>query len=121
MTIENWDPQKYSPYILCKSKGENIYVPNAFTPDDDNVNDFFTVYANQQISSIKNMKIFDRWGNLIFAAENLTPNSDVGFWDGTFKGKKVNPGVFVYSFTALMLNGSEKQYSGDVTIIKSEM
>lgn len=118
ITVENWEPEKYVPYILSEISGESIYIPNTFSPNGDGENDVFTVYANEQISSIKSMKVFDRWGSLLYEAENLTPNFDAGFWDGTYKGEKLGPGVFVFSLLATLTNGSDKQFNGSVTIVK---
>ncbi len=118
ISIEHWNPTQYIPYILTKVKDISIYIPNAFSPNDDGENDIFTVFANEQISSIKHMEIFDRWGSLIYEANNLSPNEEAGFWDGTFRGRKLDPGVFVYSLTVLTYDGLERQYNGSVTIIK---
>jgi gliding motility-associated-like protein len=66
-----------------------LYVPNAFTPNGDGVNDEFNVEVRNYLTF--HILIFDRWGELVF--ESYDPM--VG-WDGTFRGKECNPGVFVY-------------------------
>jgi gliding motility-associated-like protein len=73
-------------------KEPDIYVPNAFSPNGDGRNDVFYVYAVG--FSLNYLKIFDRWGNIVFS----TPSPAKG-WDGNFNGKPVDPGVFVWIAT----------------------
>lgn len=70
-----------------------MYIPNAFTPDGDGLNDYFRVVADHAVNF--EMKIFNRWGNLIFQSNN----PEIG-WDGTFNGTKAPLGVYVYTVTA---------------------
>ncbi|NNF36495.1 MAG: T9SS type B sorting domain-containing protein, partial [Saprospiraceae bacterium] len=97
-----------------------IYVPNIFTPNDDGENDFFTVYSSDigNIREIKKLLIFDRWGELVARIENFQPNLPELGWDGTFLGKPVNPGVFVYLVEAELIDGTTKKLTGDVTVLR---
>jgi gliding motility-associated-like protein len=94
-------------------------VPNAFTPNGDGINDFFDIRADR--GSIE-IKIFNRWGNILFHS-----NSYQGNWDGRFNGELVADGVYVWSITHYYSSedcssGSGtrclKEYSGYVTIIR---
>jgi gliding motility-associated-like protein len=90
---------------------ENIYIPNAFSPNGDNVNDYFFV-DGANISNIK-MVIFDRWGEILVRTE------DKNFkWDGTFKGDKCQQGVYGYFVTTKGANGTENEYKGTITLVK---
>jgi len=65
------------------------------------------------------MRVYDRWGELVFASEENHPASDPSYgWDGSFKGEPVNPGVFVYVVEVLFINGTTEQIGGDVTIVR---
>jgi len=96
----------------------HIYIPNTFTPNGDGLNDFFMLYSNDRVESILQLSIFDRWGDHIFEGQNLNPNETGAGWDGTFKGKKMNPGIFVYYFRILMKDGTTMTKYGDITMLK---
>ncbi len=87
-----------------------IYIPNAFSPNDDQKNDVVYVYGGQ----IKELlfRIYDRWGEKVF--ETTTPGEG---WDGTYKGKKVMPGVFVYYVEATCYNNEKFFKKGNITVI----
>jgi len=88
-----------------------FWVPNAFTPNEDGVNDIFLVYG-KNIKDIR-LIIADRWGEKIFESTSLSNG-----WDGTYKGKPLNPGVYVYYVDATFINGEEKSEKGSVTLIR---
>lgn len=88
-----------------------IYIPNAFSPNDDNTNDVIYVYGGQ----IKELlfRIYDRWGEKVF--ETTKPGEG---WDGTYKGKKVMPGVFVYYVEATCYDNEKFFKKGNLTVIR---
>lgn len=88
-----------------------LYVPNAFSPNGDGENDFFKVYGIEVIDF--NLKIFDRWGALLFESNNL----HLG-WNGNFKGKRKENGVYVYLIKATFLDGTTIQKEGDFTLMR---
>ncbi len=89
----------------------DIFVPNTFTPNNDGSNDLLYVRGN----NIARMKflVFDRWGELVFATEQ----QDVG-WDGTYKGRPVDPAVFVYHLTADCADGQRYFTKGNVSVLR---
>jgi len=95
-----------------------VYIPNAFSPNADGTNDFFTLYANERIGLIEEMSIFDRWGEVVFNRNNFSPNDPNLGWDGRFRGDFLNPGVFVYYFKVRMDDGTIENFSGDVTLMR---
>jgi gliding motility-associated-like protein len=90
-----------------------IYVPNAFSPNGDGLNDVLRVFG-VSIKSI-NFSIFDRWGEKIFSVETSDLNNG---WDGTYRGKLLPPDVFVYYLDAEFEDGQRKQMKGSVTILR---
>ncbi|MEM0994576.1 MAG: LamG-like jellyroll fold domain-containing protein [Bacteroidota bacterium] len=68
-----------------------IFLPNAFTPNFDNINDTYGISNPFVIEDLTAFEIFDRWGNRVFFADDATVR-----WDGTFQGRRVNPGVMLY-------------------------
>ncbi|MEO1624039.1 MAG: choice-of-anchor L domain-containing protein [Bacteroidota bacterium] len=98
----------------------NVYIPNAFSPNDDGVNDHFTVFSDAYgIRHIRRMQIFDRWGGLLYDALQLPHNQPGQGWDGTAAGQKLNTGVFVYLIEVEFVDGVVEQYQGDVTLLRS--
>ncbi len=77
------------------SVGCNIFVPNAFTPNGDEINDRFTL-KHSDICNIQefDLKIFDRWGRMVFETKTSDPNQA---WDGTFEGKELQQGVYIWN------------------------
>jgi gliding motility-associated-like protein len=99
-------------------RSRNVFVPSAFTPDLNGLNDRFTVFAGKDVINIKALTVFDRWGNKIYVAENLPPSDPSQGWDGTFQGQVMDPAVFVYVAEVVFIDGEIFQYIGDVTLIK---
>ncbi len=129
------DPTQTTPYILSVTdtvsgcliqdeviinvdKDRNIYIPNAFSPDGNGNNDIFQVYAGVGVRSILLLRVFDRWGELVYETENISPFDGKTGWDGTFKGQAMNPAVFVYYTEVLFVDNETKEYAGDVTLLK---
>ena len=78
--------------------GDNrIYYPNIFTPNNDGDNDRFTLYGNSDLTNIKSLKIYSRWGELVFHRENFAPNDESFGWSGVFNGKELPPAVFTWT------------------------
>jgi gliding motility-associated-like protein len=95
-----------------------VRIPNVFTPNGDGLNDSFTAYNVKAGVGIDQLKIFDRWGEMIYLAKNI-PLGDISKgWDGTFKGQKVNPGVYVYLILVKFLDGEVLPFSGDITVLR---
>jgi gliding motility-associated-like protein len=100
---------------FCKSA--QVFIPNAFSPDGDGVNDVFYVMGSG-VKIVKSFMIFNRWGELLFQKENFVPNNPSTGWDGTIRGKKGSPEVYVYVCTVLCENDIQYSYKGNVAIIK---
>jgi gliding motility-associated-like protein len=94
---------------------KNVYIPNAFTPNNDGINDNFTAYGGNAIDKIQLIRVFDRWGELVYQGAEL-PAYAKG-WDGTFKDKAMNSAVFVYYIQVRFLDGEIQTFTGDVTLV----
>ncbi len=93
-----------------------VYMANAFSPNGDGVNDFFTVQADGILQNIQYFGIFDRWGNLIFERNNFAPNTQENSWDGTYRLQQAPVGVYVYFVEILQPNGRLFKITGDVLL-----
>ena len=95
-----------------------IYIPSAFSPNDDGVNDYFTVFSGRQVRQIRRLLIFDRWGDLIYEGKDILPNVETLGWNGRFRGKRMDPAVFAYYTEVEFIDGVVVPYAGDVTLVK---
>lgn len=96
-----------------------IFVPNAFSPNDDGFNDYF--YPNLDPTAVKAipvMRIFDRWGGVIYEGRNLSINDSGSGWDGRSNNRILDPGIYVYYFELVLQNDRRLVYSGDVFLSK---
>jgi hypothetical protein len=94
----------------------DVFVPNAFQPGSTD-NGYLSVFSGAEISFVRNFNVYDRWGNALFSRDDMPTNDPSVGWDGTFRNKKMSPGVYVYYFEVNLADGSTVVYKGDVTII----
>jgi gliding motility-associated-like protein len=95
-----------------------VYAPNAFSPNGDGNNDFFTLFAGPEVRQITLFRIFDRWGNQLFEAGPLQPNQPTLGWDGTFRGSPMGPGVYVFYAEVEFVDGGTELVKGEVTLLR---
>ena len=95
-----------------------IYIPNAFSPDGDGRDDYFTVFGNESISMIRSMQIYNRWGNLVFEATDILPNDETQGWDGNYSNIEGNTNVYVYKIEVEDTFGNTFYETGSITIIR---
>ena len=96
-----------------------FYIPNAFAPQSSNVqNAIFRPFVTDKVKQIHFMRIFDRWGSMVYEWSNLPLSDDTIGWNGRYKGKLLNPGVFVFFLEVEFINGDVKVYSGDVSLVR---
>jgi gliding motility-associated-like protein len=93
-----------------------VYVPSAFTPDDDNINDIFRPeMGGKELINRYKFWITDRWGNVLFE----TNDYDIP-WTGNVRGGEyyVAPDVYIWNVEAELKNGEEREYNGHVTVVR---
>lgn len=93
----------------CDEK--DVFVPNMFTPNFDDLNDVFKVESIFLESMT--LTVYNRWGEEVFTSED----QDIG-WDGTFNGEILEPDVYGYYFSGVCVNGFTVQRQGNVTLLK---
>jgi gliding motility-associated-like protein len=99
---------------FCKSA--QVFIPNAFTPDGDGLNDVLMVRGKG--ISVKLFRIFNRWGELVFEKQNFNPNEIKFGWDGKIRGVPATPDVFVYTAEVICDNDVIYTYKGNTTLLK---
>ncbi|MBB2149771.1 Ig-like domain-containing protein [Pedobacter gandavensis] len=91
--------------------GNQIFIPNTFTPNNDGKNDLLFVYGNT-IARMK-LRIYNQWGQFLFESNNIQNG-----WDGTYKGEIQPNGVYVYQFEAELKDGSKTTKKGTITLLR---
>ncbi|MBL7815459.1 MAG: gliding motility-associated C-terminal domain-containing protein [Saprospiraceae bacterium] len=95
-----------------------VFIPNAFSPNDDGKNDYFTVFTAPCVKQVKVLSVFNRWGGLMFTKENFEPNDEKLGWDGTKNGKAVPVGIYSFYVEVEQKDGSVQKYRGDIDVIR---
>ncbi len=99
--------------LRTQCEPDQIFVPNAFSPNGDGQNDVLYVRGSA-INGITIFRVFDRWGNLMFETSDINKG-----WDGTYNGKQVTPDVYVYYVEAPCVVGGDSLFKkGNVTVTK---
>ena len=91
----------------------DIYLPNAFSPNGDNINDFFMPIFNCDAVTFFNLQIFDRWGNILFESQN----KDKG-WNGKYQDVNLNPGVYPFVIEYELHGAGKKVKAGEITLVR---
>ena len=97
--------------ILVDDNCGEIFIPSAFSPNNDGNNDTWFVHGR----CIKNIevKVFNRWGEKVFESFDKSKS-----WDGTFRGKNLDTDVFVYIVNIRFIDNSKKEFHGNITLIR---
>lgn len=95
-----------------------VYIPNVFSPNEDGFNDIFYIQGGDFIKQVKTFEVFNRWGESVLALYNFQPNDASFGWDGTYRGKPVNPAVYVWYAEIEFEDGEVILYKGDVAVMK---
>jgi gliding motility-associated-like protein len=115
-TFPGVNPQVSKSNIVCTIQYPLFYVPTAFTPNGDGLNDrFLPLGAFHDLKSY-HLEIFNRWGEMIFVSDKYT-GPDAG-WDGTYKGGEVPAGAYVYNVRYKAADGKEFEQQGTVTLTR---
>ncbi len=93
-------------------KGPELYVPNAFSPNNDDLNDVFKVIA-VGIIEVKYLRIYNRWGQRVFETSDFSRG-----WDGIFNGEKQPPDVYVWVTSARDFKGNLLFRKGFVMLVR---
>ncbi|MCB0521149.1 MAG: gliding motility-associated C-terminal domain-containing protein [Lewinellaceae bacterium] len=95
-----------------------VYIPNAFSPNGDGINDVFMIYAGGNVKGVREFLLFDRWGEKIFEDYDFLPNDPAHGWNGVFKEKPMDPAVFVYKAEIEYVDGEVEVFYGDASLVR---
>lgn len=132
VTLKPTETTTYSVFVIdvitgCSSqdaitievdKTRRLFIPNVFSPNGDGFNDEFMFYGGDDVTLIKNFQVFGRQGEQIFRANNFFPEDVNNSWNGTYNGKKMNPGVFVWFAEVEFIDGEVEILKGDILLLR---
>jgi len=109
-TGNNVDGETFSNTVNLVQEA-SIFIPNAFSPNGDQLNDIFEVKG--RFLAAYRMLIYDRWGQILFDSKNQGQG-----WDGRFNGKEIPTGTYAYRITGQDAAGKEFTKTGTVTLLR---
>ncbi len=103
--------------LIALCNNDIMFVPNAFTPNNDGMNDYFFPNSKSNVT-IESLSIYNRWGQKVFENKNFPVNTYSGGWNGKYKDQDQNPDVYVYVMTFKCLNGNRVTRKGNITLLR---
>jgi len=100
--------------------GSCLLIPNAFSPNNDGINDSFRIFPKAGLSpTVTLYQIFNRWGQWLYSRQNMDLTSNANWWNGKDnKDNIVDLGAYIYYITASFENGDKKTFKGNVTVVR---
>ena len=103
-------------YVLDDFK---VFIPNIFKPNSPSPeNQYLTIQGGNQISQIKYFRIFNRFGDRVFEAENFMPDDFLQGWDGKFRNADAAADVYIYIVDLVYIDGTVKLIKGDFVLMR---
>jgi gliding motility-associated-like protein len=102
---------------IIVDKKREVFIPNAFSPNDDGVNDELVIFAGKDVAQVKSFRIFNRWGSPVFEMTNFQPNDPAYGWRGKTT-EMMNSNTFIYAAEIEFIDGVTKLFSGDFVLLR---
>lgn len=117
LTDENGCTQTARVLVKVRLEGD-LFIPNAFTPNGDGVNDRVRVFSGPAFRQVDLLQVYSRWGELLYEQKNFDINDPTSGWDGRCKGQLLNPGVYLCRAVARRIDGVLVELTVDVSLIR---
>ncbi|MFK8102479.1 MAG: gliding motility-associated C-terminal domain-containing protein [Saprospiraceae bacterium] len=108
----------YDQIRILVSKERFVYIPTAFSPDDNSTNDLMRIYVGRGVKTIKRFSIYNRWGAQVYEINNVDPSAVDWGWDGRLAGEKLSPDVFVFYAEVIFQDDQLEIYKGDFVLMR---
>ncbi|MDO8366895.1 MAG: FG-GAP-like repeat-containing protein [Saprospiraceae bacterium] len=102
--------------LLMVEQFIGVYIPNAMGGTGENTN--LVLGFNPAVRQVNLFRVFDRWGELLHETRNALPGDNALTWDGRYRGKLVNPGVYLWQIELELVDGTVLKKLGDLTVIR---
>ena len=114
---KNGCEQEFDLVVLIKQENFQVFIPNVFSPNGDQLNDFLDIYSESEDIFINHIQIFDRWGELVYETKEKK-FSDYIPWDGTFRSKDCPVAVYVLDAVFTLKSGKKLKRTTDIQLIR---
>jgi gliding motility-associated-like protein len=101
--------------VFCNN--DNVFVPNTFSPNGDGSNDIFYV-RGRGLNRVKSLRVFNRWGQVVYEKMNFAVNDASAGWNGTYNGAKPVPDVYIYQMEVWCDNSTIVKFEGNIALIQ---
>jgi len=119
VTVTDVNDCSASAVVTVVVERPTIYWPNTFSPNFDGINDEFTLFtAPGTLREIRQLRIYDRWGDKLFEARSIQPNDTGAGWNGTSRGRIVDVGVYAWMAEVEWADGIVGWLYGSVTVVR---
>jgi len=116
--VDNHGCMDSSLTVVRAEFDDQAFVPNAFSPNGDGVNDLLYPQSGPCVFKVLNFAVYDRWGESLYAVSNFQPNDETKGWDGSFRGEPLSPGNYIWHMEVEYFSGRREVLKGDVMILK---
>lgn len=99
-------------------RSQGYFAPTGFSPNNDGVNDRFTLFGDDQIVQFTYLRVFSRWGQLLYQIDGLQPNDEVNGWNGEYQNEIAPGGAYLYTAEVEYADGRKTVISGDFLLIR---
>ncbi|MBS1566673.1 MAG: gliding motility-associated C-terminal domain-containing protein, partial [Bacteroidetes bacterium] len=106
---------KMTIFVFCDNA--NLFMPDLFSPNGDGQNDYFYP-RGRGLYTIKQLRIFNRWGELVFERTGFRPNDEKMGWNGLHGNRPAPADVYVYYIDIICENGTQTTYAGNVMLLR---
>jgi hypothetical protein len=112
--------ERSAPISLEVDREFDVLMPNVIYPGSFTNSFLYPSVDTKTVKEIDIMRVFTRWGEEVFVQRKFPPNDPTYGWDGIFRNKELNPGVYVWYMEVVFIDGSKEIFSGDVTIVRQK-
>jgi gliding motility-associated-like protein len=103
--------------VIVTCSNENVFIPNTFSPNNDGANDVFYP-RGRGLFKVQSMRIFNRWGEMVFEKTNFAANDASAGWNGNYRGIRANEDVYTYIIEIICNNSEIIPFKGNITLIQ---
>ncbi len=118
MVVDSAGCEANASIAISVDKNRRLYVPNAFSPNGDGINDSFFPFLLENVQEVLHFVITDRWGNILHKVVEVSPNDPVLEWDGLFNNQPMGTGVYLWRLALEFKDGVVSDYSGSVQLVR---
>jgi gliding motility-associated-like protein len=103
--------------VVLVKKIRKVFVPSGFSPNNDTQNELLLTHGQKDVKVLE-FRVYDRWGELLYQANDFDLNDPQIGWDGKFRDKEMDPGVFIWTIEVEYIDGVKEFFKGNTTLIR---